>query len=313
MIYTVTPNPVVDRTLTVPKIVMNAMSRAVEIREDWGGKGFNVSRALLSLGGESEAIGFLGGAAGEKLAQGLRAEGIRLTAVPIAQETRTNIVITEPDGGDYVKVNEAGPTIKGAELALFHKTVEKSVENGDIWALCGSLPPGIPEDFYGQLTERLHAAGARVLLDAGGEAFRQAIPACPDIVKPNDIEASAFLGVPVDGRETAPAAVDKFMGLGITCVALSLGADGLVLGGGGERFWARPPQVKARNPVGAGDALVAGLLWALSQGCSLADAARWGVASGTAAAMREGVTAGTRAEVETVYARVTVDVLSEGA
>ena len=304
MIVTVTPNPVVDRTLTVPRIVMDEVVRASEVREDWGGKGFNVSRALQSFGRESVALGFLGGAAGAKVASGLRAHGIQLTAVPVAEETRTNIVITEADTKRYVKVNEAGPTISREEQMVFFEYVDNLVQAGDTWALCGSLPPGLPLDFYAQLTDRLHNAGAKVLLDASGEAFRTGLSACPDIIKPNDVEAAAVLGEAIAVPVQAARAVDKFVEMGITSVALSLGAAGLMLASGSSRIWAKPPPVHARNPVGAGDALVAGIVWAFSEGLSLAEVARWGVASGTAAAVREVVSVGTRSEIETLYAQV---------
>jgi len=304
MIVTVTPNPVVDRTLTVPRIVMDDMVRATDVREDWGGKGFNVSRALQSFGQESVAMGFLGGAAGAKLASGLRAHDIQLTAVPIAEETRTNIVIAEADAKRYIKVNEAGPIISCEEQMIFFEYVDNSVQAGDIWALCGSLPPGLPLNFYAQLTERLHYAGAKVLLDTSGEAFRLGLSARPDLIKPNDVEAAAFLGEAIAGPGQAARAVDKFVEMGITLVSLSLGAAGLMLASGPSRIWAKPPSVYAQNPVGAGDALVAGIVWAFSKGLSPAEIARWGVASGTAAAMREGVSVGTRSEIETLYAQV---------
>ena len=312
MIVTVTPNPVVDRTLTVPQIVMNDMVRATEVREDWGGKGFNVSRALQSFGQESVAVGFLGGVTGAKLASGLRAHGIRLTAVPITDEPRTNIVIAEADAKRYVKVNEAGPTISGEEQMVFFEYVDNTVRAGDIWALCGSLPLGLSFDFYARLTERLHHAGARVLLDTSGEAFRIGLSACPDIIKPNNAEAALFLGEAIKGPEQAAKAVDKFVEMGITLVTVSLGAAGLMLGSGSSRIWARPPPVHAENPVGAGDALVAGIVWAVSEGLSLAEIARWGVASGTAAAVRKGVSVGTRHEIETLYAHVRLAAWPEG-
>ena len=217
---------------------------------------------------------------------------------------KANIVIAEVDAKRYIKVNEAGPTISCEEQIVFFEYVDNLVQAGDIWALCGSLPPGLPLDFYAQLTELLHRAGAKVLLDTSGEAFRVGLSACPDLIKPNDVEAAAFFGEVIAGPEQAARAVDKFVEMGITLVALSLGAAGLMLASGSSRIWAKPPSVHVLNPVGAGDALVAGIVWAFAEGLSLAEIARWGVASGTAAAVREGVTVGTRREIETLYAQV---------
>ncbi len=304
MIVTVTPNPVLDRTLTVPGLVLNEMSRATRVREDWGGKGFNVSRALLSLGMESVAMGFLGGSVGNKLKTGLEGLGIPMRAVAIGGETRTNVVITTEDGGQYIKVNESGPHVSPEEIETFFESVDNSVEFGDIWALCGSLPPGVPGDFYARLIEVLRAAGAKTLLDTSGEAFRQGLLARPDVIKPNEIEVAAILGHAVTSPVEAARAVDNLLNMGISMVALSLGADGLMLATGETSVWARPPTVQAMNPVGAGDALVAGMLWALERGMGLFDMARWGVGSGTAAAMREGVSTGTRQDVEALISQV---------
>jgi 1-phosphofructokinase family hexose kinase len=304
VIITVTPNPVLDRTLTVSELVLNEMSRAIAVREDWGGKGFNVSRALHALGMDSVAVGFLGCGVGQKLRAGLEQLGVVVNAIEIAAETRTNVVITESGGGRYVKVNEAGPTLTPAEVAQFFRYVDNSAKSGDIWALCGSLPPGVPDDFYARTTEVLHAAGAKVLLDASGVAFQKGLAAKPDVVKPNNLEAAAALGISVSTPTEAARAVDNFVDMGITLVALSLGPNGVMLGAGAQRVWARSPAVQALNPVGAGDALVAGLLWAWERGLALPDMGRWGVASGTAAAMSAGVSVGMREDVAALVTQV---------
>jgi 1-phosphofructokinase len=306
MIRTFTPNPVLDLTFTVPAIVFNAMSRASGAREDWGGKGFNVSRALRALDVDSVATAFLGGATGRKLEAGLRALGIEVVPIAIAGETRTNVVITEPEGARYVKVNQSGPTVRAAEIDRCLRRVEADARAGEWWALCGSLPPGVPSDFYAQLIAAIRGKGGRVILDASGEPLRAGIAAGPDLVKPNAVEVEALTGAPVTAGEEAAGAVDDLRALGAVDVAISLGEQGLVLAMGAARVWARPPAVKARNPVGAGDALVAGLLLALSRDAAPVEVARWGVASGTAAAQGEGVSVGTWDDVRAIYERVTV-------
>jgi len=306
-IVTVTPNPVLDRTLTVPRLVFNEMIRAASSRLDWGGKGFNVSRALKALGVESVAMGFVGGATGRMLEQGLNEMGIATDFVHIAGETRTNIVITEAATERYVKVNEAGPTVHAEEWEAFLGRVRERVRPGDIWVLSGSLPPGAPSDCYAQLIDRVQAEGATALLDASGEPLRLGCAASPYLVKPNAIEAGEMTGQEIRSDADALSAAKRCLGLGIKLVALSLGADGLMLSSQERTVWARPPSVQARNPVGAGDALLAGIAWALQHRLPLEEVARWGVASGTAAALREGVSVGTRTEVETMYQLVRVD------
>ncbi len=308
-IVTVTPNPGLDRTLTVPRIIFNQMMRATAVRLDWGGKGFNVSRALQALGVESVAMGFIGGATGQMLERGLSDMGIATDFVPIAGETRTNTVITDAGAKRYVKANEAGPTVRAEELDTFLDRARERVRPGDIWVLSGSLPPGAPPDFYAQLVTLVQERGARALLDTSGEPLRLGCRAAsPYLVKPNVGEAGEVTGWKIQSDADMLSAAGFFLRQGIELVALSLAADGLLLAAKQRAVWARPPRVGVRNPVGAGDALLAGIAWALQRGLSLEETARWGVAAGTAAAMREGVSVGTRAEVRAMYERVEVRV-----
>ncbi len=306
MIKTLTPNPVLDLTLTVPTIAFNTMSRATAVREDWGGKGFNVSRALQAIEVPSLAMGFLGGATGRKLEAGLQTLGIDVAPIEIAGETRTNVVITEPDGARYVKVNQSGPAIQPEEIDRCLRQVEDAAHTGEWWALCGSLPPGVPSDFYVQLIAVIQAKGGRVILDTSGEPLRAGLAAGPDLIKPNVVEAEALTGTKVASVEETAGAVVDLRALGAKDVAISLGDQGLFLAMDDSRVWVRPPPIRARNPVGAGDALVAGLLFALSRGGTPVDAARWGVASGTAAAQGEGVSVGSLQDVQSIYENVTV-------
>jgi len=313
VIVTVTPNPGLDRTLTVPGITFNEMIRAKTSRLDWGGKGLNVSRALQALGVESMATGFLGGATGHMLEVGLHDLGIATDFVPIVGETRTNTVIAEVETERYVKVNEAGPTVRAEEVAAFLDRTRGRIQPGDIWVLSGSLPPGVAPDFYAEVIALVQASDALALLDSSGEPLRLGCAASPYLVKPNLTEAEELTGQRIRSDAEALAAAGCFLQQGIELAALSLGADGLLLASKHEAIWARPPRVPVRNPVGAGDALLAGIASALAsagrpQGApnrpALEDIARWGVAAGTAAAMREGVDVGTRAEVKTLYQQV---------
>jgi len=298
MIVTVTLNPALDRTLTVPRILFDEMVQATAARLDWGGKGFNVSRALHALGVENVAMGLVGGATGQMLERGLSGLGIVTDLVQIAGETRTNVVITEADGEHYVKVNEAGPLVQPAELSALLERIRGRVASGDIWVLSGSLPLGVPNDFYAQLVILLRGAGVRVLLDTSGEPLRLGCAAGPYLVKPNTAEAEAATGCSIGSAADALDAAEFFLHRGCELVALSLAEDGLLLASQREAVWARPPRVQVHNSVGAGDALLAGVAWALEQGESLDEMARWGVGCGTAAAARKGVSVGTLAEIE---------------
>jgi 1-phosphofructokinase family hexose kinase len=308
VIVTVTPNPVLDRTLTVPRIVFDEMIRAKAVRLDLGGKGFNVSRALKELGTASLATGFVGGATGQMLERGLGDMGIETDLVHIAGETRTNVVISDADTKRYIKVNEAGPTVRAEEMVAFFDRARARVRPGDLWVLSGSLPPGLPRGFYAQLVTVVQTGGAKALLDSSAEPLRRGCLASPYLVKPNAIEAREMTGRAISSVDDALGATEFFLQQGVHFVALSLGADGLLLAGQRRSVWARPPRVRTLNPVGAGDALLAGVAWGLEQRLPLEEVTRWGVAAGTAAAMREGVDVGTRSEVQALYDQTRIEI-----
>ncbi|MCC6165758.1 MAG: 1-phosphofructokinase family hexose kinase [Caldilineaceae bacterium] len=276
MIYTITLNPGLDRTLTVGAIRDNEVLRATASRLDWGGKGFNVARGLHALGQPSTALGLVGGYTGQMLAEGLHDLGIATDFVTVPGETRTNTVIAEAHSSRYIKVNEAGPTVPLAALETVRGQVRRLATPGSYWAICGSLPPGVPYGFYAELVTLIQGAGGHACLDAGGAALRLGCAAAPFLVKPNVEEAHELTGIVIGGFPAAQQAAAYFLAQGVQIVALSLGAEGMLLATRAETIHARPPQVAVRTLVGVGDALLAGVLDALAQAVPLIDAARWG-------------------------------------
>lgn len=303
-IYTVTLNPGLDRTLTVPNLHENAVLRATSSRLDWGGKGFNVSRALQALGADTVALGVVGGFTGQMLTQGLADLGIATDFVQITGETRTNTVIEEAHSGRYIKVNEAGPTVDRAALDKLCDRIVTHLTPDSYWAVCGSLPPSVPVDFYAELITLIQDGGGIVCLDTSGEALRHGLRAAPFLVKPNAEEATELTGISIHDDVTARRAAGHFMNQGATLVALSLAADGLLLAARDRNIHMRPPQVTSQTLVGVGDALLAGILYALHRQLPLPDVARWGVAAGSAAAMTPGVGVGTLPEIRALVERM---------
>jgi 1-phosphofructokinase family hexose kinase len=305
MIYTLTLNPALDRELTVPALALDTVLRASDARVDCGGKGFNVSRMLAALGAQSVALGFAGGHTGAMLRDGLAALEIATDFVWIAGETRTNISIVIGEQGHHIKVNEAGPMISAGEQAALVQQVRDRAQAGDWWVLAGSLPPGCPATLYADLIRDIQAAGARALLDTSGAALRHGCAARPFLAKPNAYEASELTGLPISDAAEALAAATAMPSVGH--VALSMGAEGALLVHGGRGWLARPPAIHERNPIGAGDSLLAGLAWSLSPGHSLPEAIRWGVACGAASASRAGTAVGTYEQVVEMVERVEVE------
>ncbi len=286
-IFTVSANPAIDLFLDVPAIVMDEVLRATGVRRVWAGKGFNVSRTVSRLGHATLAMGFVGGFAGMAISAGLAEEGILTDFVQVDGETRTNVMVVDGASGRHIKVNQAGAAVDDAAQTAFMARAAQLVQAGDFWVLSGSLSPGMPADFYATLIELIRARGAFAILDSSGAALRAGCAARPDLVKPNTAEARDLTGTPVTSPADALRAVDAFHAAGAQRVALSLGADGLILSDGAECWHVRPPAITVRTAVGAGDALLGGLVWALAQGKALREVACWGVATGSVNAIAD--------------------------
>jgi 1-phosphofructokinase family hexose kinase len=306
MIYTLTLNPALDRELTVPELVFDEVLRATALRVDYGGKGFNVSRALAALGAESVALGFVGGKTGEKLEAGLSSLGITTRLTEVAEETRTNVSVVAEHSAHYIKVNESGPTISPAEQDALTARVDDLARRGDWWVLSGNLPPGVSETIYADLIQRIQSAGARAILDTSGEPLRYGCAAGPFVAKPNAQEAGELIGMSVRTPEEVRTAAESIQALGVSIVLISLGKAGAFLSDGESTWMAEPPEIEERNPIGAGDASVAGLVWGLSQDLPLPDVLRWSVASGAAAASLDGTAVGSYTMVESLVPRVSI-------
>ena len=304
MIYTLTLNPAVDRELAVDKIVFDTVLRASEWRVDCGGKGFNVARMLQSLGTSSVALGFAAGKSGELLDDALRSLGIETDFVWIGGETRTNVSIVSADHAHHVKVNEPGPTVSETDLAKLIQKVRDLARPDDGWVLAGSLPPGVPPAFYAEIITILQSAGARVFLDTSDEALRQSCGAKPFLVKPNAAEAQELTGLPINTPAEIAAVGAAIQAMGPGNVIISLGKQGALLVDGQKAWLAASPEIVERNPIGAGDSMVAGLVWGLSQGHSMPEALCRGIACGAATASQGGTAVGSLVQVNELLSQV---------
>ena len=306
MIYTITLNPAVDKELVVPALEFDTVLRSQEINVDYGGKGFNVSRILKSLGTDSVALGFAGGNSGELLRNGLSSLGIDTDFVSVNGETRTNVSIVTETPSHYVKVNEPGPTISATELAALRQKVNALAESGDWWVLAGSLPPGVPTTIYADLIHDIQKAGAFVILDTSGEALKHGCDAKPFLAKPNDAEAHHLTGLPVNNVTEIAAAAKVIQAAGVGTVVISLGKAGALLVDGAHVWQIESPVIQESNPIGAGDSMVGGLVWALSQGMPMVDAVSWGIACGAATASLPGTAVGTKPLVDSLHPQVKI-------
>jgi 1-phosphofructokinase len=279
MIVTVTPNPSLDRTLEVEALRRGEIVRATTDRSDPGGKGVNVSRALVANGHPSRAVLPLGGADGELLAALLKDLGIEVAAVPIADETRSNVTVVEPDG-TVTKLNAPGPRLAEPEVeALLERAVEAA--DGAGWVVAsGSLAPEMPDDLHARLVAAVRVVGARVAVDTSGVALQRVLAAGPDLLKPNEEELSEVTGVIPATLGDVVRAATELRSRGVGTVLVSLGPSGAVLVGDGEPIHAESQVVVPRSTVGAGDALLAGFLAAGGDGAeALTEGVAWGAAA----------------------------------
>lgn len=288
MIITLTINPAIDRTITVDRLAFEDRAYILSSTDTPGGRGINASSVIHSFGGETRAILPAGGSSGKRFQDALKKCGFPVTVVPIHNQVRTNLTITDRHGLT-VKANERGPELTQAEVADIEKAV-KSVLKGAGWLmLCGSLPPGVKPDFYAKLIRAARRAGVRTLLDTDGEALPRGIEARPTVVSPNQEEAERLLDTALITRSHTLEAVERMQQMGAESVVLSLGSRGAIGCFDGALVEAVPPLVDARCPIGAGDAMSAAFLWALEKQEPRETALRWGVAAGTASAMQPGM------------------------
>lgn len=308
MIVTLTANPSLDRTVELPgALARGEVQRAVAVHQESGGKGVNVSRALVASGLDTLAV--LPGADSDPVLSGLHDGGVPFAALPIGQALRSNVTLTEPDGVT-TKINEPGPELSGEQQeALIGLLLERS--RGASWVvLAGSLPPGVPADFYATIARRLRSntdgtASPSIAIDSSGAPLAAAVvgdaAGKPDLLKPNAEElaelaaATGFTNVSTaDELEADPAkaaqAAAAVVASGVGAVLATLGSKGAVLVTADGAWFATHPPIKAVSTVGAGDSSLAGYLLAATQGGSAQDCLRQAVAHGAAAASLPGST-----------------------
>ncbi|SOC15316.1 1-phosphofructokinase [Rhodobacter maris] len=274
-IATLTLNAAIDQTVMVPGFALDAVNRVETVQRDAGGKGVNVASFLAHFGHKIVATGLLGQENDAIFARHFAHAGILDACTRCEGATRTNVKIVDPAQDQVTDLNFPGIVAGAADLVLVSETLARLMARGLDWlGLCGSLPAGLPADTYARLIAQAQAEGVKVALDTSGAALGPALAARPDIVKPNAAELGAYLGCVIATPADALAAAHDLVAKGIGLVAVSMGAEGAVLVRGCEAVHARPPHIAIASTVGAGDAMVAGLIHAATLGLDLAATAR---------------------------------------
>ncbi|MBE1550843.1 1-phosphofructokinase [Mycobacterium sp. OAS707] len=316
MIVTVTPNPSIDRTVTLTgPLTRGAVHRVSSVTSEPGGKGVNVARALTLAGLDTVAV--LPAPANDPLISALTASALPFNCVPTEGAVRTNLAITEHDG-TTTKVNEPGAPLDAAALDALTTAVLAAAESASWVVLSGSLPPGVPDHWYADMTALLAPYPCRVAVDTSDAPLTSLVEAlhrgAPDLVKPNAEELAGVLGYSPRALEAAVAqgdpepvvnAAQQLVDRGVGAVLATLGAAGAVLVDETGSWMAAPPPVVARSTVGAGDASLAGYLRADVGGAVPPERLQMAVAYGGAAAALPGSALPRPAQIDLSSVRVT--------
>lgn len=310
MILCVNANAAIDKTVVVNEFRLNAIQRPERVMALPGGKGCNVARALKRLGEEPVVTGWVGGYAGHFIEDGLRAEGIAAEFVWTAFESRTCLSILDPIDHTLTELYEKGEAIPVEQAAEFKAYFAANVARFSAVTLSGSLPPGVPSDFYRQLIDIARTSSVPVLLDSSGAALRQGVAAPPYLIKPNEAEVGELIGRRLKTRSDFAGAARELSVQHQTRVVISIGAEGAIAAEGTDVWHVRPPQIAVASAVGSGDCLLAGVACGLTRGFTFETAVQYGVAAGAANALTVGAGQFTLDDFSAILSRVAVERVS---
>jgi 6-phosphofructokinase 2 len=286
-ITTLTLNPALDKSTTTEKLQPEQKLRCAQMRLDAGGGGINVSKGIHKLGGQSTAVFPIGGHNGAILQQILTDIGIETSVLKVAGETRENISVTEMSTNNQYRF-----TLPGIELSeqVADRCLEMIEQLRPAYLVAsGSLPPGLPVTYYEKVASFAKKIGARFLLDTSGEALKAAADEGLYLLKPNLSELSALVGVEKLEMQEVDDAALQIIRLGkCQVVVVSMGPQGALLVTKDQTRHIPAPPVKKLSTVGAGDSMVAGMVWGLSKGYSPLEMVQLGVACGSAATLNQG-------------------------
>ena len=311
MIATVTLNPAIDKSVTVPRFEVGKTNRGEVGRSDASGKGVNVAMALKQFGAEVCALGFMAARNGQFILEALAASGIPADFVSVPGETRVNLKIRDPIFRTETELNEPGFQVLPGHLEAMKEKIREHAPRCEVMAFSGSLPPGAPPGTYAELMTIAGALGSKCILDTGGEALKLGIESKPVFVKPNRAEVEELLVYSLRTRDDLAGAARKLLELGAGTAVISLGAEGAVAAGRRELFAARPPSVAVRSSTGAGDAMVAAFAYGEITGLSFRESFRLAMAASAASVTIEGTKFADFAAIQRLLPEVHVEDLSK--
>jgi 6-phosphofructokinase 2 len=301
MILTVTLNPCIDKSSAAEQLKPEAKLRCTEVVNEPGGGGINVSKALKKLETASVALFPAGGHNGDMLCSLLKEEEIEFHAVDTKVETRENWIVLESSTNNQFRFTFPGREVQEETIKTLIDQIRNFSPNYVIAS--GSLPPGLPDYFYGLIVKNAKAVGAKCIVDTSGPALQALQGKGAYLIKPNISELCKMLNVETLEKDEVPTAAQQAIHDGYAeLIAVSMGPDGAWLVSSDEQYFAAAPKVEKRSTVGAGDSMVAGISFMLQQNRPLKEVIAFGVACGSAATMNEGTQLFNKADAERLFA-----------
>jgi len=287
-IITVTLNPCIDKSTSVANLIAEKKLQCTQPLFEPGGGGINVARAIKKLGGNASAVYMAGGYTGNFFTKLLIKENIPFEEIEIADHTRENLIVLDKAANQQYRFGMPGPIVTETEWRKLLTALEQKNDVEYIVA-SGSLPAGVPEDIYARIASIAKKKNAKYIVDTNGEPLRMAIEEGVYLIKPNLGELSSLAGKDELKPDMIILAAREIMALGsCECMMISMGAAGAMLVTKDQAIAISTPPVKRQSTVGAGDSMVAGIVYSLSKGNSILQAAQYGVSCGTAATMNPG-------------------------
>jgi 1-phosphofructokinase len=309
-VVTVTINPAIDQTITIPNFTAGAVNRVQASQMDAGGKGINVASFLADFGQPATVTGFLGVGNDDIFRRLFERKGIEDRCVRIAGQTRIGVKVSDDILHQTTDINFPGETPSPADIATLFEILSGLAVDHEWFVLSGSIPGGVSAGIYEEMVRIL--VDKKVVLDTSGEGFRQAVPAGPWLIKPNVDELSEYAGKSLDSPIAIVDQARAIMGrYNIHSVVISMGHKGAIFVEGDETIWAIPPSVEVISTVGAGDAMVAGIVASKISGLALAECARLATAFSVTAISQIGSGLPSIEVVQSARDRVTIRELSK--
>ena len=310
MILTVTLNPAIDKQYLVDALCPNEVMRVNSVSNTAGGKGLNVSRVAALAGERVAAMGFGGGHTGDQFESLLCEPQIEKCLTRVKAQTRCCINVRDQGANRSTEFLEPGEPVTQSDISRFVHDFQARLLTADVVTISGSMPAGVPEDFYADLIKMCREAGKPVILDTSGRALEVSLAAKPDWIKPNTDEIRQILKTEISSREQLIQAAKELHAAGIPNVAVSLGKDGVLVVCKEGVYFGSTPDLPVVNTVGCGDSMVAGFAVGTARGMPMEETIRFAVAVSTANALvRE--TGSYRAEdLEKILPQIQVEVLA---